>query len=192
MTAASMRAWLAAATTALFVVATGVRRRPTSPDSRWGTASEARRHARLAAGATKAECGAPTSTKVVAVVQDHAEHLRTSAPPIRCAMRSTAQPTPFAWTSDWVIGGCMSVDPQHRPVQVDCGDSVPHRRRESERPRLSVSVATSAPAAWATSTLQRRFAVCVEDVTGGPRSARRKVARQAKFYAKMLPVARVE
>ncbi|CKT70184.1 lipoprotein LppU [Mycobacterium tuberculosis] len=94
--------------------------------------------------ATKAECGSPASNfKVVDI--------------------------------DWVIGGCMSVDPTHNtdPFRVDCDDaSVPHRQRATQILKdldSPVSVDQCASGVGYVYT-QRRFAVCVEDVTGGPRS----------------------
>ncbi|MXI79754.1 hypothetical protein GR254_04055 [Mycobacterium tuberculosis] len=76
---------------------------------------------------------------------------------------------------DWVIGGCMSVDPTHNtdPFRVDCDDaSVPHRQRATQILKdldSPVSVDQCASGVGYVYT-QRRFAVCVEDVTGGPRS----------------------
>jgi hypothetical protein len=71
---------------------------------------------------------------------------------------------------DWVVGGCMSVDPEHNtdPVRVDCNDkSAPHRQRaiqilQNLRDPVSVDQCASGVGyAYA----QRRFAVCVEDLT---------------------------
>jgi hypothetical protein len=70
---------------------------------------------------------------------------------------------------DWVVGGCMSVDPQHTtdPFRVDCNDkSVPHRQRATQiltglKDPVSVDQCTSGVGyAYA----ERGFAVCVEDI----------------------------
>jgi hypothetical protein len=70
---------------------------------------------------------------------------------------------------DWVVGGCMSVDPANtaEAVRVDCNDkSVPHRQRAVQILRnlqdpVSVDQCASGVGyAYA----QRRFAVCVEDM----------------------------
>ncbi|BBZ14412.1 LppU family putative lipoprotein [Mycobacterium branderi] len=70
---------------------------------------------------------------------------------------------------DWVVGGCMSVDPQHNadPVRVDCNDtSAPHRQRATQILRdLGEPVGVDQCASgvgYAYS--ERRFAVCVEDM----------------------------
>ncbi|MGH3561874.1 MAG: LppU family putative lipoprotein, partial [Mycobacterium sp.] len=71
---------------------------------------------------------------------------------------------------DWVVGGCMNVDPANNtdPVRVDCNDkSVPHRQRaiailKNLRDPVSVDQCASGVGyAYA----QQRFAVCVEDMT---------------------------
>ncbi|GAB7144579.1 LppU family putative lipoprotein [Mycobacterium riyadhense] len=72
---------------------------------------------------------------------------------------------------DWVIGGCMSVDPHHTtdPFRVDCNDgSVPHRQRATQiltdlDPPVTVDQCASGLGYTYT---QRRFVVCVENVSG--------------------------
>jgi hypothetical protein len=70
---------------------------------------------------------------------------------------------------DWVVGGCMSVDPANTAgaVRVDCNDrSIAHRQRAVQILRnlqdpVSVDQCASGVGyAYA----QRRFAVCVEDI----------------------------
>lgn len=73
---------------------------------------------------------------------------------------------------DWVIGGCMSVDPHHvaDPFRVDCNDgAAPHRQRATQiltdlDPPVSVDQCASG---LGYTYAQRRFAVCVENVTAG-------------------------
>jgi hypothetical protein len=71
---------------------------------------------------------------------------------------------------DWVVGDCMSVDPANHtdPVRVDCNDkSVPHRQRATQiltglKDPVGVDQCVSGVGyAYA----ERRFAVCIEDVT---------------------------
>ncbi|WP_343602476.1 hypothetical protein [Mycobacterium sp.] len=70
---------------------------------------------------------------------------------------------------DWVVGGCMSVDPDNNtdPVRVDCHDrSAPHRQRAVQiltHLPDPVSVDQCASGLGYAYTV-RRFAVCVEDV----------------------------
>ncbi len=127
--------------------------------------------------ATKAECGSPASNfKVVAVVQeDHAECPADVDSTYSMRNAFNGSTNTICLDIDWVIGGCMSVDPTHNtdPFRVDCDDaSVPHRQRATQILKdldSPVSVDQCASGVGYVYT-QRRFAVCVEDVTGGPRS----------------------
>ncbi|OBJ91013.1 LppU family putative lipoprotein [Mycobacterium asiaticum] len=126
--------------------------------------------------AAKAPCGGPQSNfKVAALVGDRAQ-CPTDVDSYYTAHNSmSGARNTLCLDIDWVIGGCMSVDPHHRtdPFRVDCGDaSVPHRHRATQilrdlDPPVSVDQCASGlgyayPA--------RRFAVCVEDVSNGPRT----------------------
>ncbi|CCK56826.1 hypothetical protein [Mycobacterium canetti] len=171
-----MRSWLAAATTALFVVATGCSSATNVAELKVGDC------VKLAGTpdrpqATKAECGSPASNfKVVAVVQeDHAECPADVDSTYSMRNAFNGSTNTICLDIDWVIGGCMSVDPTHNtdPFRVDCDDaSVPHRQRATQILKdldAPVSVDQCASGVGYVYT-QRRFAVCVEDVTGGPRS----------------------
>jgi len=68
---------------------------------------------------------------------------------------------------DWVVGGCMSVDPENGrdPVRVDCADrSVPNRQRATQ---IIAKVANVDQCATGTGYAydERQFTVCVEDVS---------------------------
>lgn len=131
-----MRAWLAAATTALFVVATGCSSATNVAELKVGDC------VKLAGTpdrpqATKAECGSPASNfKVVAVVQeDHAECPADVDSTYSMRNAFNGSTNTICLDIDWVIGGCMSVDPTHNtdPFRVDCDDaSVPHRQRATQ------------------------------------------------------------
>ncbi|GFG64274.1 hypothetical protein MKUB_17640 [Mycobacterium kubicae] len=125
--------------------------------------------------ATEAACGSAASNfKVVATAAD-----RSECPADVDSFYSThnamnGSTSTLCLDIDWVLGGCMSVDPQHRsdPVRVDCNDaSVPHRQRATQilkdlDPPVGVDQCASG-VGYAYS--QRRFAVCVEDVVSGAR-----------------------
>ncbi|WP_170064377.1 LppU family putative lipoprotein [Mycobacterium aquaticum] len=67
---------------------------------------------------------------------------------------------------DWVVGGCMSIDPEHRtdPVRVDCADpAAPHRQRVSQILR-DVSEVDQCGSGIGYPYPERQFTVCVEDV----------------------------
>ncbi len=110
--------------------------------------------------ATKATCGSPESNfKVVALVKggDRAKCPTDVDSSYSTHNALSGSDSTLCLDVDWVIGGCMSVDPHHTvdPVRVDCGDSAaPHRQRATEiltdlDPR---SGSTSAAAVWATPT----------------------------------------
>lgn len=68
---------------------------------------------------------------------------------------------------DWVIGGCMSVDPEHNtdPVRVDCNDTaMPHRQRATQILN-DVANADECTSGLGYPYDQRRFTVCVEHVS---------------------------
>ena len=67
---------------------------------------------------------------------------------------------------DWVIGGCMSVDPDGGtdPVRVDCNDrAAPHRQRASQI-LDNVANADQCASGLGYAYDERRFTVCVENV----------------------------
>lgn len=120
--------------------------------------------------ATRAACGSPASNfKVVAAVAD-----RTQCPTDIDSSYSmhnsiSGSNNTVCLDIDWVIGGCMSVDPRHTadPIRVDCNDvSAPHRQRATQilqdlDPPVTVYQCASG---LGYTYAQRRFAVCVEDM----------------------------
>ncbi len=126
--------------------------------------------------ATKAACGSPASNfKVVAAVADRAQCPADVDSSYSTHNAFNDSDNTFCLDIDWVVGGCMSVDPSHTtdPFRVDCDDaSVPHRQRATQILKdldAPVSVDQCASGVGYAYT-QRRFAVCVEDVTSGPRT----------------------
>ncbi|KZS79299.1 hypothetical protein A4G29_22150 [Mycobacterium kansasii] len=129
--------------------------------------------------ATKAACGSPDSNfKVVAVVKPGAERAQCPADvdsSYSVHNSVTGENSTLCLDVDWVVGGCMSVDPAHKtdPFRVDCNDaSAPHRQRATqilENLEPPVTADQCASGVGYTYT-QRRFAVCVEDVTNGART----------------------
>jgi hypothetical protein len=120
--------------------------------------------------ASKVACGSPTSTFRVAATVTNREQCPADVDS-SYSMRNafTNSTNTICLDIDWVVGGCMSVDPEHNtdPVRVDCNDkSAPHRQRATQilrdlREPVGVDqCGTGVGYAYA----QRRFAVCVEDV----------------------------
>ncbi|MEO8815981.1 MAG: hypothetical protein ABI307_06690 [Mycobacterium sp.] len=65
---------------------------------------------------------------------------------------------------DWVVGGCMSVDPETDPVRVDCNDpGVLHRQRATQV-LAGVADADQCASGLGYAYDTRRFTVCVENV----------------------------
>lgn len=120
--------------------------------------------------ATKVACGSPASNfKVAATVADR-EQCPTDVDSSYSMRNVFSDSSNTACLDiDWVVGGCMSVNPKHNtdPFRVDCNDrSVPHRQRATQilkdlQDPVSVDQCASGVGyAYA----QRRFAVCVEDI----------------------------
>lgn len=124
--------------------------------------------------AAAAECGSAESNfRVVASVDD-----RERCPSDVDSSFSAIDPIDGAGKTlcldiDWVVGGCMSIDPGHvlDPVRVDCNDmSVANRQRATQilkdldGPVSVDQCATGLGYAYP----QRRFAVCVEDLSRAP------------------------
>jgi hypothetical protein len=117
--------------------------------------------------ATKVLCGSKDSNfKVIAKVDD------TGKCPLD-ADSSYSQRSSFSSSSaavcmdiDWVVGGCMSVDPQHGrdPSRADCGNaSVPNKQRATQILSGVASVDQCASGVGYAYD-QRRFTVCVENM----------------------------
>jgi hypothetical protein len=114
------------------------------------------------------QCGSPESNfRVVDAVQN-TDECPTDVDTYY-SMRSSfsgSGPT-ICMDVDWVVGGCMSVDPENGrdPVRVDCADrSVPNRQRATQIIQKVANVdqcATGIGYAYD----ERQFTVCVEDVS---------------------------
>lgn len=126
--------------------------------------------------ASKAACGSRDSNfKVVAAVTDRAQCQADVDSSYSMHNALSGETSTYCLDIDWVLGGCMSVDPAHKndPLRVDCNDrSVPHRQRVTQiltdlDPPVTVDQCASGVGYAYT---QRRFAVCVEDVVDGPRT----------------------
>lgn len=67
---------------------------------------------------------------------------------------------------DWVVGGCMSIDPDHEldPIRVNCSDtSAPHRQRATQI-LTDVAAVDQCTSGQGYAYPDRQFTVCVEDV----------------------------
>jgi hypothetical protein len=116
----------------------------------------------------RVQCGSPESNfRVVDVVQ------RTDDCPMDVdtyySMRSSfsGSGSTICMDVDWVVGGCMSIDPENGrdPVRVDCNDrAVPNRQRATQIMREVANVDQCATGIGYAYDV-RQFTVCVEDVS---------------------------
>ncbi|AFP39060.1 LppU family putative lipoprotein [Mycolicibacterium smegmatis] len=117
--------------------------------------------------ATRAECGSKKSNyKVVQTVADSARCPADVDSYYTLSSRFGGETHTVCMDIDWVVGGCMNVDPENNtdPYRVDCSDAgAPHRQRVTE-----VLEGISNPDQCATGLGyaydERQFTVCVENV----------------------------
>lgn len=125
--------------------------------------------------AAKAPCGGPASNfRVVASVGDRAQCPTDVDSSYSTHNSISGAKNTVCLDIDWVIGGCMSVDPQHTvdPFRVDCNDAaVPNRQRATQILKdLDPPVSADQCASGLGYTYpQRRFVVCVEDISSAAR-----------------------
>ncbi|WP_414688386.1 LppU family putative lipoprotein [Mycobacterium sp.] len=118
--------------------------------------------------ATKAECGSPESNFKVAASVENSDQCPADVDSYY-SMRSAFSDTSntICMDIDWVVGGCMSIDPENDkdPVRVDCNDSsVPNRQRATQILKNVASVDQCASGVGYPYDV-RNFTVCVEDVS---------------------------
>jgi hypothetical protein len=121
--------------------------------------------------AAKVACGGSTSNfKVVATLKEsgHDDQCPTDVDS-SYSMRNTFSDVSntACLDIDWVVGSCMSVDPDNNsdPFRVDCTDtSVPHRQRATQILQ-HVSSVDECASGLGYSYDERRFTICVEDVS---------------------------
>ena len=121
--------------------------------------------------ATKAPCGTPDSNfKVVSVISGAADGSDQCPTDVDSyySMRSVLSDsrTTICMDIDWVVGGCMSINPENGrdPVRVNCTDtSLPGRQRATQILQKVANVDQCASGVGYAYDV-RNFTVCVEDV----------------------------
>jgi hypothetical protein len=118
--------------------------------------------------AAKVECGSAASNfKVVSTVQDTDQCPSDVDSYYSTRSSFSNSGTTVCMDIDWVIGGCMSIDPTNDrdPVRVEYNDaSAPDRQRATQILQKVATVdqcTTGVGYAYG----QRQFTVCVEDVS---------------------------
>jgi hypothetical protein len=117
--------------------------------------------------ANKVECGSTASNfKVVATVGD-TDGCPADVDSYYSTLSSfNGSGNTICMDIDWVIGGCMSIDPENAndPVRVDCADgSAPNRQRATQILQ-DVASADQCTSGLGYPYDERQFTVCVEDV----------------------------
>lgn len=121
--------------------------------------------------ASKASCGTPESNfKVVAVVSgsvDGADQCPTDIDSFYSKRGSFSDSrTTLCLDIDWVVGGCMSMDPEdgRDPIRADCRDiNLPGRQRATQILQ-KVASADQCVSGVGYAYQERKFTVCVEHV----------------------------
>ena len=118
--------------------------------------------------ATEAPCGSKASTYKVVSTVDNSD----LCPPDVDSYYTLS--SPFSTQSqtvcmdvDWVVGGCMSIDPDHTldPVRVDCGDAGASNRQRATQILSGVADVDQCGTGIGYAYSEREFTVCVEDLS---------------------------
>lgn len=117
---------------------------------------------------TKVPCGSPESNfRVVGTAQDSDQC--PSDVDTYYSMRSafSGSGSTVCMDVDWVVGGCMSIDPQHDrdPLRVDCNDAAQPNRQRATQIMQKVANVDQCSTGQGYAYDQRQFTVCVEDVS---------------------------
>jgi hypothetical protein len=117
--------------------------------------------------AIKAKCGTPDSSFKVVSTVEKSDQCPTDVDSYYSTHSTFSdESTTVCMDIDWVVGGCMSIDPDNDrdPVRADCNDSsVPDRQRATQ---ILQDVSSTDQCASGTGYPydERQFTVCVEDV----------------------------
>ena len=117
---------------------------------------------------TRVDCGSPESNfKVAATRRDQRTVPGGRRLVLLDARHFLRSSTTICMDIDWVVGDCMSIDPNNDkdPLRADCNDSsVPNRQRATQILEDVADVDQCASGVGYPYD-ERNFTVCVEDVT---------------------------
>jgi hypothetical protein len=117
--------------------------------------------------AVKAQCGGPESSFKVVSTVENTDQCPTDVDSYYSTHSTFSnESTAVCMDVDWVVGGCMSIDPDNDrdPVRADCNDpAVPHKQRATQILQ-DVSNADQCASGIGYPYDERQFTVCVEDV----------------------------
>jgi hypothetical protein len=117
--------------------------------------------------ATKVDCGGQHSNFRVVATVDKSGQCPTDADSYY-SQSATFSPesTTVCLDIDWVVGGCMSVDPDKDtdPHRVDCGDASAPNRQRATQILTGVANVDQCASGLGYAYDEREFTVCVENV----------------------------
>ena len=118
--------------------------------------------------ATKVQCGSPESNfKVVSTVENADDCFGDVDSYYSTRSSFSGSGSTLCMDIDWVVGGCMSVDPENDrdPVRVDCSDHAAPNRQRATQIMQQVANADQCATGLGYPYDERQFTVCVEDVS---------------------------
>ena len=118
--------------------------------------------------AVEAPCGSLESTYRVVAKVENSDECPSDADSSYTARAGFGSSTSTACVDiDWVVGGCMSVDPDggDDPVRVECDDTSVHNRQRATQILTGVASVDQCASGLGYAYDERQFTVCVEAVT---------------------------
>jgi hypothetical protein len=117
---------------------------------------------------TKVECGSQGSNFKVVGTVENADDCFSDVDSYYSARSSFSGSGPtICMDIDWVVDGCMSVDPDNDrdPVRVDCNDASASNRQRATQILQKVANVDQCTTGLGYAYDERQFTVCVEDVS---------------------------
>lgn len=117
--------------------------------------------------AIKAQCGSPESNFKVISTVEKSDQCPTDVDSYYSTHSTfNDESTTVCMDIDWVVGGCMSIDPDNDrdPVRVDCNDASASDKQRATQILQDVSNADQCASGIGYPYDERQFTVCVEDI----------------------------
>jgi hypothetical protein len=117
--------------------------------------------------AVKAVCGSPESNFKVVRTVEHTDQCPADVDSYYSTRSFGNSGTTVCMDVDWVIGGCMSVDPNNGrdPVRVDCADTSASNRQRATQILHNVANPDLCASGIGYPYDERQFTVCVDAVS---------------------------
>ena len=116
--------------------------------------------------AAKAACGSPESNFKVVSTVENTDQCPADVDSYYSTRTFGGPGTTMCMDVDWVIGGCMSVDPDHTrdPIRVDCTDTSASNRQKATQLLHNVANPDLCASGIGYPYDERQFTVCVDAV----------------------------